>query len=156
MKSLEPRSVLTRTCVFLACFYQVLAIKCYQCSSSEDPKGEDHCGAYAHYDKTKNTAVECLGEEAKALGTFCYKRIMQGPRGFIWDGRWRSVERRCAQISERGVNWGCDWGYHKNGVYWEECYCAEDSCNGADQLRVLHALLVLCGSLTLLRHLDFF
>lgn len=136
---------------------KVHAIKCYQCSTSEDAKGEDHCGAYAYYDKTKNTAVECLGEEAKALGTFCYKRIMQGPRGFIWDGRWRSVERRCAQISERGVNWGCDWGYHENGVYWEECYCAEDGCNGADQLHVgsLHALLVLCGSIALLRHFNF-
>uniref|UniRef100_A0A6G5A094 Putative secreted protein n=1 Tax=Rhipicephalus microplus TaxID=6941 RepID=A0A6G5A094_RHIMP len=112
MKNLEPIGLITLTCVFLNCFYQAMAIKCYQCSTSEDPKGEDRCGAYAYYDKTKNTAVECLGEEAKALGTFCYKRIMQGPRGFIWDGRWRSVERRCAQISERGVNWGCDWGYH--------------------------------------------
>lgn len=45
------------------------------------------------------------------------------------DGRWRSVERRCAQISERGINWGCDWGYDLQGVYWEECYCAEDGCN---------------------------
>lgn len=157
MNTLESLTVVTGTCIFLACFYQAHAIKCYQCSTSEDAKGEDHCGAYAYYDKTKNTAVECLGEEAKALGTFCYKRIMQGPRGFIWDGRWRSVERRCAQISERGVNWGCDWGYHENGVYWEECYCAEDGCNGADQLHVgpLHALLVLCGSIALLRHFNF-
>lgn len=36
------------------------------------------------------------------LGTFCFKSIQQGPRGFIWDGRWRSVIRRCAQVSERG------------------------------------------------------
>lgn len=49
---------------------------------------------------------------------------------FTGDGRWRTVVRRCAQISERGINWGCDWGYKENGVYWEECYCAEDGCNG--------------------------
>lgn len=36
-------------------------------------------------------------------GTFCYKSIQQGPRGFIWDGRWRTVIRRCAQISEQGM-----------------------------------------------------
>lgn len=37
-------------------------------------------------------------------GTFCFKSIQQGPRGFIWDGRWRTVIRRCAQVSERGLN----------------------------------------------------
>ncbi|OTF73729.1 hypothetical protein BLA29_003775 [Euroglyphus maynei] len=72
-----------------------------------------------------------MGEEANTPGTFCFKSIQQGPRGFIWDGRWRSVIRRCAQVSERGISWSCDWGYYENGVYWEECYCAEDNCNHA-------------------------
>lgn len=72
-----------------------------------------------------------MAEDAVTPGTFCYKSIQQGPRGFVWDGRWRTVIRRCAQISERGISWGCDWGFRENGVYWEECYCAEDGCNGA-------------------------
>ncbi|RWS07936.1 hypothetical protein B4U79_03730 [Dinothrombium tinctorium] len=93
---------------------KVHAIKCYQCSSDEDKKN-DNCGAYESFDTTKNTAVECMGEEAVTPGTFCYKSIQQGPRGFIWDGRWRTVIRRCAQVSERGISWGCDWGYHENG-----------------------------------------
>lgn len=75
-----------------------------------------------------------MAEDAVTPGTFCYKSIQQGPRGFIWDGRWRTVIRRCAQISERGTSWGCDWGFHENGVYWEECYCAEDGCNGSTSL----------------------
>lgn len=37
-------------------------------------------------------------------------------------------------LSLTGISWGCDWGYHENGVYWEECYCAEDSCNPASML----------------------
>ncbi|XP_022644424.1 uncharacterized protein LOC111260968 [Varroa jacobsoni] len=123
------------------------AIKCYQCSTSEDPKGKDLCGAYRYFDTSKNTPVDCLGEQAVALGTFCYKRLQQSPRGFIWDGRWRSVERRCAQVSERGINWGCDWGYDLQGVYWEECYCAEDGCNGSPTLmstaRILFSLCLL-------------
>ena len=105
-------------------FATVLAIKCYQCSTEKDGKGADNCGAYASFDKSQNIAVDCMGEEAVtpgewstmisylnlvtvtncrvALGTFCFKSIQQGPRGFIWDGRWRSVIRRCAQVSERG------------------------------------------------------
>jgi hypothetical protein len=109
---------------------QVLSIRCYQCSSDED-KTSDSCGAYDPFDATKNSPVDCMAEDAVTPGTFCYKSIQQGPRGFIWDGRWRTVIRRCAQISERGISWGCDWGFHENGVYWEECYCAEDGCNGA-------------------------
>ena len=35
-----------------------------------------------------------------------------------------------------GISWGCDWGFYENGVYWEECYCAEDSCNHAMPLNV--------------------
>lgn len=105
-------------------------IRCYQCSSDEN-KSKDDCGAYEPFDTTKNSPVDCMGEDAVTPGTFCYKSIQQGPRGFIWDGRWRTVTRRCAQISERGISWGCDWGFHENGVYWEECYCAEDGCNAA-------------------------
>ncbi|KAF8795454.1 hypothetical protein HNY73_003299 [Argiope bruennichi] len=59
------------------------------------------------------------------------------------DGRWRTVERRCAQISERGINWGCDWGYKENGVYWEECYCAEDGCNSGGVLRTSLFLILM-------------
>ena len=123
------------------------AIRCYQCSSDED-KGtgsSDSCGAYDKFDANspKNQLVDCMGEDAVAPGTFCYKSIQQGPRGFIWDGRWRTVQRRCAQVSERGISWGCDWGYHENGVYWEECYCAEDGCNGSSTLLSSATLLVL-------------
>ncbi|KAI7688256.1 hypothetical protein SSS_08004 [Sarcoptes scabiei] len=105
------------------------AIKCYQCSTEKDGKGVDNCGAYKAFNYSQHIAVDCMGEEAVTPGTFCFKSIQQGPRGFIWDGRWRSVIRRCAQVSERGISWSCDWGYHENGVYWEECYCAEDGCN---------------------------
>ncbi|KAG8198654.1 hypothetical protein JTE90_015486 [Oedothorax gibbosus] len=111
------------------------AIRCYQCSSDQEGKDDDNCGAYDSFDTKRNTLIECLGEEAHTPGTFCYKSIQQSPRGFIWDGRWRTVVRRCAQISERGINWGCDWGYKENGVYWEECYCAEDGCNSGTMLK---------------------
>lgn len=109
------------------------AIRCYQCSSDED-KSTDSCGAYEAFDTNKNSPADCMAEDAVTPGTFCYKSIQQGPRGFIWDGRWRTVIRRCAQISERGISWGCDWGFHENGVYWEECYCAEDGCNGSTSI----------------------
>ncbi|XP_055931567.1 uncharacterized protein LOC129961946 [Argiope bruennichi] len=122
------------------------AIRCYQCSSDQEAKEDDNCGAYNSFDTAKNTPVECLGEEAVTPGTFCYKRIQQSPRGFIWDGRWRTVERRCAQISERGINWGCDWGYKENGVYWEECYCAEDGCNSGGVLRTSLFLILMMVS----------
>ncbi|XP_035229888.1 uncharacterized protein LOC118201837 [Stegodyphus dumicola] len=122
------------------------AIRCYQCSSDQELKGEDKCGAYESFDTQRNSVIDCLGEEAVTPGTFCYKSIQQSPRGFIWDGRWRTVVRRCAQISERGINWGCDWGYKENGVYWEECYCAEDGCNRSENLRtsIFSLVLVIC------------
>nr|XP_027205253.1 uncharacterized protein LOC113798858 [Dermatophagoides pteronyssinus] len=110
------------------------AIKCYQCSTEKDGKDADNCGAYRSFNHSEHIAVDCMGEEANTPGTFCFKSIQQGPRGFIWDGRWRSVIRRCAQVSERGISWSCDWGYYENGVYWEECYCAEDQCNHAIKL----------------------
>lgn len=49
--------------------------------------------------------------------------------GFLGDGRWRQVIRRCASVAETGVTGVCNWGVYENGVYWEECYCSEDSCN---------------------------
>ncbi|XP_023226643.1 uncharacterized protein LOC111627324 isoform X2 [Centruroides sculpturatus] len=113
------------------------SIKCYQCSSDQDRNGgDDVCGAYSTFDLERNQPVECLGEDAVTTGVFCFKSIQQSPRGFIKDGRWRTVVRRCASSSPRGVNWGCDWGYKENGVYWEECYCTKDGCNGAESRTV--------------------
>lgn len=37
--------------------------------------------------------------------------------------------RRCASVADTGVTGVCNWGVYENGVYWEECYCAEDACN---------------------------
>ncbi len=45
-----------------------MSIKCYQCSSDEDGKGEDNCGAYEYFDQNKNIAVDCMGEEAITPG----------------------------------------------------------------------------------------
>lgn len=50
---------------------------------------------------------------------------------FAGDGRWRQVIRRCASVSDTGVTGVCNWGVLENGVYWEECYCSHDGCNGA-------------------------
>uniref|UniRef100_A0A4Q8K5V4 U98-Liphistoxin-Lth1a_1 n=1 Tax=Liphistius thaleban TaxID=1905330 RepID=A0A4Q8K5V4_9ARAC len=128
-------AVIISSLIFIFILSKADAIRCYQCSSDQDGSEDDVCGAYNSFNKEKNTLADCFGEEAVTPGTFCYKSIQQSPRGFIWDGRWRTVVRRCAQISERGINWGCDWGYKENGVYWEECYCAEDGCNGNIKLR---------------------
>lgn len=107
------------------------AIRCYQCSSDTDPKGEDLCGAYTKFDKDRNIAVECSSEESHMPGTFCLKLTQQSPRGFIWNGRWRQVIRRCASVSNTGVTGVCNWGVYENGVFWQECSCSEDSCNSA-------------------------
>ncbi|CAG0914884.1 unnamed protein product [Notodromas monacha] len=104
------------------------AIKCYQCSSAEDAKGEDSCGVYEGFDESKNDPVECTSDESVTPGTFCVKITKQSPRGFIWDGRWRQVIRRCGSVSEVGVTGVCNWGLDENSVYWEECYCSEDAC----------------------------
>ncbi|KAL9924375.1 uncharacterized protein ACN2A1_006663 [Glossina fuscipes fuscipes] len=108
-----------------------LAIRCYQCSSDQDPKGVDSCGAYKPFNKTEHIAIECNTDESVMPGSFCMKVVQQGPRGFIWDGRWRQVIRRCASVADTGVTGVCNWGVYENGVYWEECYCAGDSCNSA-------------------------
>ena len=125
------------------------SIKCYQCASTEDqrkPTGiwskdrfaqdrfEDRCGVYWPFQEERNTAVECNSDESHTPGTFCVKIVKQGPRGFIWDGRWRQVFRRCASVSDTGVTGVCNWGVLENGVYWEECYCSQDSCNTASYL----------------------
>ena len=34
-------------------------------------------------------------------------------------------------MSDTGVTGVCNWGVLENGVYWEECYCSSDGCNGA-------------------------
>ncbi|CAG0891171.1 unnamed protein product [Darwinula stevensoni] len=115
-------------------------IRCYQCSSSEDGEGEDTCGAYRHYDTTKNTLVECNSGDSVTPGTFCMTVTKQGPRGFIWDGRWRQVIRRCGSVSETGVTGVCNWGIDENSVYWEECYCSTDGCNVASSYHLSGAL----------------
>lgn len=129
-----PRNVLLVTLIAIATLIHTAhSIRCYQCSSGQDPKGEDNCGAYAKFDKNKHIAVECSSDESSTPGSFCMKVTQQGPKGFIWDGRWRQVIRRCASVSETGVTGVCNWGVYENGVYWEECYCSEDSCNGSLQ-----------------------
>jgi len=109
-------------------------IRCYQCSSDTD-KNNDVCGAYTSFDKVRNVPVECFSEDARTPGVFCVKEVRQGPRVFIWDGRWRTVIRRCALVSETGVTNYCNWGHDENGVYWEECYCATNECNAASSIR---------------------
>merc|ERR1712037_731912 len=133
------------------------AIRCYQCASTEDqqkPTGiwskdrfsqdrfEDRCGVYWPFQEERNTAVECNSDESHTPGTFCVKIVKQGPRGFIWDGRWRQVFRRCASVSDTGVTGVCNWGVLENGVYWEECYCSQDSCNTASYLSLSNCCLL--------------
>ncbi|KAI5713188.1 hypothetical protein M8J76_014662 [Diaphorina citri] len=118
------------------------AVRCYECSSAQDPKGEDNCGAYSKFHKERHISVECNTEESHTPGSFCMKITQQGPRGFIWDGRWRQVIRRCASVAENGVTGVCNWGVLENGVYWEECYCAEDGCNAASMLSVSIGLIL--------------
>ncbi|XP_058795773.1 protein quiver [Phymastichus coffea] len=112
------------------------AIKCYQCSSDTDPEGQDVCGAYTSFDKERNIPVECNSDESKMPGTFCVKLTQQSPRGFIWDGRWRQVIRRCASVASTGVTGVCNWGVYENGVYWQECSCSEDACNSSNNVHV--------------------
>ncbi|XP_053987559.1 uncharacterized protein LOC128892136 [Hylaeus anthracinus] len=144
--------------VCLSLLYMVIgtdAISCYQCSSDTDPKGEDVCGAYEKFDKSKNFAVDCMSEESHMPGTFCVKITHQSPRGFIWDGRWRQVIRRCASVSSTGVTGVCNWGVYENGVYWEECSCSEDACNEATTLPPLSiTILLLIGISTIILSLQ--
>lgn len=144
---------------------QGLAIKCYQCSSTEDqrqPTGvwsedqytqnryEDNCGVYWPFEPYRNVPVECNSDESHNPGTFCVKIVKQGPKGFIWDGRWRMVIRRCASVSDTGVTGVCNWGVLENGVYWEECYCSSDGCNSADFLSANTTFSLVLAIITLL------
>uniref|UniRef100_A0A182M2P2 Uncharacterized protein n=1 Tax=Anopheles culicifacies TaxID=139723 RepID=A0A182M2P2_9DIPT len=157
---------------FIASIGSALAIRCYQCSSQTDPKGIDNCGAYKAFNKTQNIAIECNSDESHMPGSFCMKVVHQSPRGFIckWivyfnrcrltvslyklsslrlgDGRWRQVIRQCASVSETGVTGVCNWGVYENGVYWEECYCVEDECNGAPQTKAT-SIAALCFAVML-------
>ncbi|XP_014602957.1 PREDICTED: uncharacterized protein LOC106786273 [Polistes canadensis] len=125
------------------------AIRCYQCSSDTDPEGEDLCGAYGKFDKERNIPVECSTDESHTIGTFCVKLTQQSPRGFIWNGRWRQVIRRCASVSSTGVTGVCNWGVYENGVYWQECSCSEDSCNGASSISSLSTIIFVTLSVLL-------
>ncbi|CAG9767116.1 unnamed protein product [Ceutorhynchus assimilis] len=118
--------------VFITSFIKFgSTVRCYQCASSEDPKYEDNCGAYKKFTKENHVAIECNSEESHMPGSFCMKVTQQSPKGFIWDGRWRQVIRRCASVADTGVTGVCNWGVYDNGIYWEECYCSEDECNSA-------------------------
>jgi len=132
------------------CLQSVAGIRCYQCATSEDAEGEDNCGAYSGFDETKHVAVECNSEEANTPGTFCARIVTQGPIGFIWDGRWRQVIRRCAAVTKQGINNACNWKVQRNGEYIEECYCSHDSCNSASTAAVSVLLLMSAPLLTLL------
>ncbi|GAB6029332.1 hypothetical protein CHUAL_005099 [Chamberlinius hualienensis] len=127
---------------FTYLFESASAIRCYQCSSDTD-KDNDVCGAYTAFDKVRNVPVECYSEDARTPGVFCVKVVKQGPRVFIWDGRWRTVIRRCALVSETGVTNYCNWGHDENGVYWEECYCATNECNAASSVRFHYIMAIL-------------
>ncbi|ALC42854.1 CG6583 [Drosophila busckii] len=122
-----------------------LAIRCYQCSSDQDRKGHDSCGAYKRFNRTEHISIECNSDESHMPGSFCMKVVQQGPRGFIWDGRWRQVIRRCASVSDTGVTGVCNWGVYENGVYWEECYCSSDACNAGSIPGVHKSLQLLLG-----------
>ncbi|XP_019871874.2 uncharacterized protein LOC109600200 [Aethina tumida] len=130
------------------------AMRCYQCSSNQDPKGEDNCGAYKKFDKSNHIAVDCNTEESHMPGSFCMKVVQQSPKGFIWDGRWRQVIRRCASVADTAVTGVCNWGVYENAVFWEECYCSEDECNSANlifsnKLLGIVSVLVICFQLLL-------
>ncbi|KAK5641899.1 hypothetical protein RI129_010446 [Pyrocoelia pectoralis] len=126
------------------------AIRCFQCSSGQDAEGEDTCGAYKKFDKTRHIAVDCNSEESHMPGSFCMKVTQQGPMGFVWDARWRQVIRRCASVAELGVTGVCNWGVYENGDYWEECYCIEDECNSSTRIG---SNLILTFTLLLLSYL---
>lgn len=138
-----------------------MSIKCHQCSSSQEPKGQDNCGAYKPFDTMRSIPVDCNSDESVTPGTFCVKITQQGPRHFVcklpvqctsssWveilcslgDGRWRQVIRRCASVADTGVTGVCNWGVKENGVYWEECYCAQDGCNGSSHTSISLSTLI--------------
>lgn len=58
-------------------------VRCYQCSSAEDQRGEDNCGAYKKFDKKNHIAIDCNSDESHMPGSFCMKVTQQSPKGFI-------------------------------------------------------------------------
>lgn len=68
---------------------------------------------------------------------------------YIWDKRWRTVIRRCASESSSGVLNVCNWGVDDNGVYWEECYCTSDGCNGSSAIASSLILILSVSALVL-------
>ncbi|XP_049876533.1 uncharacterized protein LOC126374101 [Pectinophora gossypiella] len=129
----------------------VFCVRCFQCASSQN-KLEDTCGAYKRFDKDSHIAVDCNSDESHMPGSFCMKLTQQGPKGFIWDGRWRQVIRRCASVADTGVTGVCNWGVYDNGVYWEECYCSADECNNSSFIQSSVALLFSSTILALYVH----
>lgn len=127
------------------------AVRCYQCGS--DNPHDDNCGAYKKFDKINHIAIDCNSEESHMPGSFCMKVTQQSPRGFVWDGRWRQVIRRCASVAETGVTGVCNWGVYENGIYWEECYCSEDECNNANISTLSKFLTITLTCLTVLRYI---
>ncbi|VVC90379.1 unnamed protein product [Leptidea sinapis] len=128
--------------MFTVCLIPVvLSIRCYQCASSEN-LAEDTCGAYNKFDTESHIAVECNSDESNMPGSFCMKLTQQGSKGFIWDGRWRQVIRRCASVAETGVTGVCNWGVNENGVYWEECYCTSDECNSSISIKSCMVMVI--------------
>lgn len=59
------------------------SVKCYQCSTEEDPEGKDLCGAYESFREEEHVPVDCLQDESHTPGTFCVKITKQSPRSFI-------------------------------------------------------------------------
>uniref|UniRef100_T1GNZ8 Uncharacterized protein n=1 Tax=Megaselia scalaris TaxID=36166 RepID=T1GNZ8_MEGSC len=75
--------VLITTLVLASVLIPCFAIRCYQCSSDRDPKGQDNCGAYKRFNRSEHIAIECNSDESAMPGSFCMKVVQQGPRGFI-------------------------------------------------------------------------
>nr|XP_022900452.1 uncharacterized protein LOC111413645 [Onthophagus taurus] len=126
--------------LFISLFLTTEAIRCFQCSSDNDGKNQDNCGAYRKFDKREHIAIECTSDESHMPGSFCLKSTRQSPKGFIWDGRWRQVIRQCASVAETGITGVCNWGVYPNGVFWQECYCSSDECNSTTTLKLSFGL----------------
>ncbi|XP_067622570.1 uncharacterized protein [Eurosta solidaginis] len=93
-----PRAIIPVLLVFVLYACGSLAIRCYQCSSDQDRKGYDSCGAYKPFNRTEHIPIECNTDESHMPGSFCMKVVQQGPRGFIYgltnpNGRNKTTER---------------------------------------------------------------
>ncbi|KAJ8959154.1 hypothetical protein NQ318_022415 [Aromia moschata] len=130
-------NIIIATAVLLSIFSRTKAIKCYQCSSDEDGPKKDNCGAYVKFDKQSNIAVESATAR---------KRLYLG----------RSVaagHQTLLSVADTGVTGVCNWGVYDNGIYWEECYCSEDECNGANFKHISAFVLLLPIGIFLMRQL---